>query len=165
MTRQDFVIEAMIMLDNHGVNPKMYSQKDEQMKYCMKVPIHKRKDDWSPTQGIETDSENGATPIPFAVPDLQLHMLQCELEVSIDEHLELLRENKIIKESSCKERLTEIELEYYDLSMEYDLLVADVTRKRKEVKACKMIIQILQGEITQAIGLQSMVDLTKHPDY
>ncbi|CAJ1934288.1 unnamed protein product [Cylindrotheca closterium] len=135
------------------------------MNYRANIPIHKRDDELSFTHSIETDNEGASTTPIVVVPDLRLHMMQCELEVAIDEHLELLRENKILKESCCEKRVTGIELEYYDLSMEHDSLLADVTRKRKEVMACKRIIQILQGEITKSIGLQSVVDLTNHPDY
>mmetsp|Transcript_32926 Transcript_32926/g.79659 ORF Transcript_32926/g.79659 Transcript_32926/m.79659 type:complete len:160 (+) Transcript_32926:28-507(+) len=159
------------MRDDHRVhhqvmyNPVMYNPHAEQMNYHLEVPIYRLDDDLSPTQGMGMDkNERGATTTSVPDSQAQLHILQLEFEVAIDEQLQLLRENKILKAISCEKRVTEIEREYKDLSMESELLLADVERKRKEVKACERIIQILQGEITKA-NVQNMVDLTHHPDF
>lgn len=155
------------MRDDYGVDPEMYNQQTKQAKYHKKVPIHFFYDELNRSQGMGMDNENhtGCTRNLVSDSKAHLHILQCELEEAMDDHLVLLQENKSLKESTCEKRVTAIDLEYMDLSAEYESLLADVERKRKEVNACKRIIHILQGEITKEIELQTVVDLTQYPDY
>ena len=138
------------MRDHYGVkiHPKMYNQHAEQTINHIKTEILQLDDEMG-LHSYSKVSENADVATCAVEPSAfkaQLHTLQRELENAIDEHLCLLRQNRMLKESSWQNRL---ELEYQNLSMEYVSLQAHVERKHKEVMACERIIRILQADIAQ----------------
>lgn len=152
------------MLHDSRIDPGIYNQQADQIENHAMIVIHVCDDELSPIQDLETVNKKGGSRHSEEA-QLELHSLHCELEVAIDEHLELLRENKALKEIVFEKSAAEINMEYRDLCLEHESLLADTTRKRKEIKACKKIIQILQGEITQTTAIHGVVDLTRYPDW
>ena len=135
------------MKDHCVIGQNVYSQHFEQSQYQVMRAIHEREGAMDLSQRGERGLPNVATlivePGDFKA---QLQTLQYELEEAIDEHLKLLRQNKMLKKNSWQK---ELELEYQNLSFEHESLLADVERKHKEIMACERIIKILQTEISQ----------------
>lgn len=131
-----------IMRNHYGIETKMYNQYAEQAMYHTKKSIHEH--DYE--MGLSPHRETGHLKADF---NAQLSTLQYELEEAIDEHLDLLQQNKMLKEISGQQSSTDMELEKKNLETKNASLQEDVQKKRKEVMACERIIKILQAEMAQ----------------
>lgn len=164
MRSEDFVINKPIVIrKDNRMNPKMHSQESgHELIYC-KIG-HKGSSGQDCRISTKRTSNECQIHITPTQRESQIYALQLEVESAIEEHLELLRQNEEFKRH-IYEKANAAKIEYEELAVENETLIADVTRRRKEIKACKRIIQILQAEITKTNSLQSMVDLTSYPDH
>ena len=123
----------------------MHNQRSNQTNYQGTTPIHDYGYYKGLSQVVKTGTENVIV-IDVEEPDseAELRTLQREFEQAMDEHMELLRENKMLKERSWEQELAD---EYKILSMESESMLADIDKMQKEVMACERIIRILLTEM------------------
>jgi hypothetical protein len=92
------------------------------------------------------------------------YVLKYQLELAIDEHLRLQSENEILQKLNVASTRN-IEQENHQLTLENKSLLEELRKTKKEIHACKSVLEILEKEKRQAMKSHQVVDLTSMPDH
>eukprot|EP00980_Cylindrotheca_fusiformis_P023429 scaffold10476_cov142-Cylindrotheca_fusiformis.AAC.4 len=91
------------------------------------------------------------------------YVIKQNLELAIDEHLKLQKENETWK--GLYDASKKLEEENHRLTLENKTLIDELDRTKKEIHACKIILADLELERKRSShNFQGVVDLTNMPD-
>lgn len=89
------------------------------------------------------------------------YVLKHQLEVAIDDHLKLQRQNEILRSRNDE---WDFEQENNQLTLQNKKLFEQLQETKKEIHACKSILEILEKEKRQEMEIHQVVDLTNMAD-